>query len=187
MLNENELWLLSFYRLSEINGAQFFAQLARNIRQPEIQHNLTRHFSEEAQHAWLFSDCLRQLGHEPLKITRTYQDYISDTGLPANLMEILALTNVFERRVINHYTKQVRVQTQHPLVKETLERIKQDEYWHLKWVNQALKDMEPVYGKEMIKDTIARYKEIDDAVYEKLVTEYNQRFAHFHEISHRTQ
>jgi len=183
MLNENELWLLSFYRLSEINGAQFFAQLARNIRQPDIQHNLTRHFSEEAQHAWFFSDCLKQLGHEPLKITKTYQDYISDAGVPANLMEILAVTHVFERRVINHYAKQTRMPNQHPLVKETLERIKLDEHWHLKWVNQALKEMEPVYGKETIKDTIQRHQEIDNAIYQKLLTEYEQRFSHLNDVS----
>ena len=187
MLSENELWLLSFYRLSEINGAQFFAQLARVIRQPDIQHNLTRHFSEEAQHAWFFSDCLKQLGHEPIKIAKTYQDYISDVGVPANLMEILAVTNVFERRVISHYARQAKIETHHPLVRETLDHIKQDEYWHLKWVNQALKDMEPEYGKETIKDTIARYQEIDDAVYEKLLIEHQQRFEHLQDVSHESK
>jgi len=183
MLSENELWLLSFYRLSEINGAHFFAQLARNIRQPEIQHNLTRHFSEEAQHAWIFTDCLEQLGHNPIKIARTYQDYLADFGMPANLMEILALTNVFERRVISHYALQARIQTQHPLVRETIKSIKLDEHWHLKWVNQALRDMEPVYGRQTIQDSIARYREIDNAVYAKLLEEYQQRFSHLQSVS----
>ena len=186
MLSENELWLLSFYRLSEINGAQFFAQLARTIRQPEIQHNLTRHFSEEAQHAWLFTDCLKQLGHEPIKMTKTYQDYLSDVGVPANLMEIMAVTNVFERRVISHYTKQAKIQTRHPLVKETLEHIKLDEHWHLKWINQALKEMERQYGRETIKDTIARYQEIDNAVYEKLLIEHQQRFEHLQDVTRQS-
>lgn len=183
MLTENELWLLSFYRVSEINGAQFFAQLVRNIRQPEIQHNLTRHFSEEAQHAWIFTDCLKQLGHSPIKVAKTYQDYIADIGMPVNLMEILALTNVFERRVISHYSQQSRIQTQHSLVRETLQRIKLDEHWHLKWVNQALRKMEPVYGEQTIKDTIARYRSIDNAVYAKLLAEYQQRFTHLQAVS----
>ncbi len=182
MLTENELWLLSFYRLSEINGAQFFGKLAGSIRDPHIRHDMTRHFSEEAQHAWYFTEVINHLGYEPLQLDKTYQDqYLANIGLPANMMEVLAITQVFERRVINHYAKQSRLSTQHPLIKQTFDRIMDDEHWHLKWVNQALQNLEPKYGKDNIDNTIKRYWEIDKAIYEKLLDEHEQRFKYLNE------
>jgi rubrerythrin len=184
MLSENELWLPSFYRLSEINGAQFFARLASSLREPEIRHDMTRHFSEEAQHAWYFTDCIHQLGHEPIQLSKTYQDrYLDNIGLPANIMEVLAITQVFERRVINHYAKQSRLPAQNALVRDTFARIMDDEHWHLKWVNEALKQLEPKFGKENIEATIKRYWEVDKDIYENLITEHDQRFAFLKETT----
>jgi hypothetical protein len=40
-LNENELWLLSFYRHSEIQGALFFGKVAQTIPDGEIQCDIT--------------------------------------------------------------------------------------------------------------------------------------------------
>ena len=181
MLNENELWLLSFYRLSEINGAEFFAKLAKTIRDPQISADLTRHFSEEAQHAWYFTDLIHNLGHKPIRLNRAYQDqYLDNIGIPANIMEILAITQVFERRVINHYAKQSRLQQKNPAISQTFTRIMDDEYWHLKWVNDALTTLEPRFGKENIENTIKHYSEIDKDIYGKLTLEHEQRFAHQH-------
>ena len=47
---ENELWLLSYYRSSEINGALFFGRVARTVRGP-LQVDVTHHFADEANHA----------------------------------------------------------------------------------------------------------------------------------------
>src|SRR5262249_37702424 len=46
-VTENELWLLSYYRSSEINGALFFGRVARTIRGP-LQVDVTHHFADEA-------------------------------------------------------------------------------------------------------------------------------------------
>src|SRR5262249_54494924 len=106
MLNDNDRWILSYYRSSEISGAMFFARLARSIRQPAIQRDLTKHFADESQHAWYWSQCLEQLEAKPIRVTDAYQDqYFEAVGLPANLMEVLAITQVFERRTINHYAR----------------------------------------------------------------------------------
>lgn len=183
MLTENELWLLSFYRLSEINGAQFFGKLAGTIRDPQIRHDMTRHFSEEAQHAWYFTDCIHQLGHQPIQMRQTYQDrYLENIGLPANIMEVLAITQVFERRVINHYARQSRLPTQHVIVRDTFKRIMEDEHWHLKWVNDALTRLEPRFGRQNIESTIKRYWETDKSIYESLIDEHDQRFDYLKEI-----
>ncbi len=185
-MTENDLWILSFYRLSEINGAQFFAKLAGHLRDDAIRYDMTRHFSEEAQHAWYWTQCIEQLGAKPLQLDRTYQDqYFANIGLPANIMEILAITQVFERRVINHYAKQARMPGTHPAIKRTLARIMDDEKWHLQWVSDALKALEPEYGEETIRDTLDRYWLADKAIYQRLLSEHNERFAFLEEASDR--
>lgn len=128
-LTDNELWLLSFYRTSEISGALFFGRLAKSMSPGQVQHDMTKHFADESQHAWYWSACMAQLGAQPLALNGAYQDqYVAATGLPANLMEVLALTQVFERRVINQYARHSRVPHLHPAVKATLDTISGDRF-----------------------------------------------------------
>src|ERR1043166_5120509 len=61
-IGENELWLLSFYRTSELSGALFFGRLARALRAGPIQRDLTHHFADESQHAWYWTRCIAELG-----------------------------------------------------------------------------------------------------------------------------
>jgi hypothetical protein len=175
-LPENELWLLSFYRVSEISGALFFGRLARTIAPGPIQRDMTKHFADESQHAWLWTDCIARLGAEPLKLDRTYQDqYLVEAGLPVNPMEILALTQVFEQRVANQYGRHMAVAELRPEVRATIEHIIQDERWHIQWVGEALERFESQYGRETIRETLARYQLADQAVYKKTVGEHEQR------------
>jgi hypothetical protein len=85
MISENELWLLSFYRVSEISGALFFGRLARSMRPSSIQADMTKHFSDEAMHAWYWTDCIERLGAKPLKLDVAYQDqYLVAAGMPVD-------------------------------------------------------------------------------------------------------
>ncbi len=173
---ENELWLLSFYRVSEISGALFFGRLARTIAPGPIQRDMTKHFSDESLHAWYWTDCIERLGAKPLKLARTYQDqYLSEAGLPANPMEILALTQVFEKRVANQYGRHMAVPDLRAEVRETIERIIRDERWHIQWVGDALAALEPEYGKDAIQETLERYRAADAAVYRKTIDEHESR------------
>jgi len=174
--DENELWLLSFYRTSEISGSLFFGKLARTLRSGPIQIDMTKHFADEAQHAWYWTECIRDLGAKPLKLSDAYQDqYASTAGMPANLMEVLAITQVFERRVINQYTRHVKSLDLKPPIARTLEKIMQDELWHLSWVKQALETMEPEYGRETIEKTIERFRAADREVYANTMKEHEER------------
>jgi hypothetical protein len=176
MLTDDERWVLSFYRTSEIAGALFFGRLAKSLRASPIQHDLTKHFSDEAVHAWYWTDCLARMGAEPLRLREAYQDqYFVAAGMPANLMEVLAITQVFERRVIHQYALHSRVTGLAPAVKETLERIMVDEKWHIEWVRAALKRMEPEYGPDVIEATVRRFWEADQAVYQKTMGEHEAR------------
>jgi len=175
-LPEHELWLLSFYRTSEISGALFFGRLARSLRSSAIQVDMSKHFADEAQHAWYWTRCIHDLGAQPLKLDDAYQDqFAGAAGVPANLMEVLAITQVFERRVISQYARHRRVEGLHPLVGETLDRIMQDERWHIDWVQKALESMEPEYGRETIEATVRRFWEADREVYQRTVQEHEQR------------
>jgi bacterioferritin (cytochrome b1) len=175
-LTDNELWLLSFYRTSEISGALFFGRLAKSMSPGQVQHDMTRHFADESQHAWYWTACIEQLGAQPLVLSAAYQDqYLATAGLPANLMEVLALTQIFERRVIHQYARHSQVPNLHPAVKATLDKIMQDEKWHIDWVGKALKGMESEYGKAYIAATLARYREADQAVYQHLLHEHGER------------
>ena len=176
VVNENERWILSFYRTSEISGSLFFGRLARSMKAGPIQHDMTKHYADEAMHAWYWTDCLNKLGVEPMELGNAYQDqYLAAAGMPVNIMEILAITQVFERRVINQYAVHSRAAGVHTLVKSTIDRIVKDEKWHIKWIRDALKNMEPEYGKSTIDDTVERFLQADRAVYESTVREHEER------------
>jgi len=176
VISENDRWLLSFYRISEISGSLFFGRLAKSLKAGPIQHDMTRHYADEAMHAWYWTDCLRKLGVEPLELGGAYQDqYLAAAGMPVNIMEILAITQVFERRVINQYAVHSRADGIHELVKSTIDRIVEDEKWHIRWIRDALKGMESEYGKDTIDSTVERFLRADREVYEHTIREHEER------------
>lgn len=178
-IDENDLWLLSFYRVSEINGSLFFGQLARSIAPGPLQRDMTKHFSDEANHAWLWTRTVERLGASPVRVSAAYQDrYLAAVGLPANVMEVLAITHVFERRVMNQYSRHLATPGVRPEVAETLRAIMEDEKWHLKWVREALKGMEPEYGEDVVAKTVERYAAADADVYRALRDEHVDRLRH---------
>lgn len=178
-IDANLHWLLSYYRSSEISGALFFGQLARSLKPSAIQCDMTHHFADEAQHAYYWTQCLEQLGVEPLKLGTSYQDqYLAAAGMPTNLMEILAITQVFENRVITQYSLHSNGDNLPQPVQETLQKIMTDEQWHLQWIREALVSLEADYGRENIRDTLKRFTAADREVYQNTIDEHGQRINH---------
>jgi hypothetical protein len=176
-LADNDQWLLSYYRSSEINGALFFGRVARTIRGP-LQADVTHHFADEAAHAHYWTGCLSNLDSTPLPLGRGYQDqYLEAVGMPANLMEVMAITQVFERRVIGQYRRHLRHPGIHPAVRQTIEKIMVDERWHIHYVRDALTEMAVRYGEAEITQTLARFTAADQEVYAKTLAEYGDRVA----------
>ncbi len=177
MINENLHWLLSFYRTSEMSGALFFGQLARRLKPGQIQVDLTHHFADEAQHAWYWTNTLHELGVEPLNLSESYQDrYLKEAGLPANLMEVLAVTQVFEQRVIRQYHQHLaRSEKQPKPVIDTLRRIMIDERWHIAWVRKTLDTMREKHGGDCVDAAIDRFRAADDRIYQSLTNEHLDR------------
>lgn len=178
-ISEDERWVLSFYRTSEISGALFFGKLAKTIGPGPIQHDLTKHFTDESTHSWLWTDCLAKLNMTPLKLDMAYQDqYISAAGIPANIMEILALTLIFERRVIGQYMLHRQGVNLNPLVRQTIDTIADDEKWHIEWVTRALEGLKSEYGADHVEKTIKHYQDADREVYKKTIAEHEDRIKH---------
>lgn len=178
MLTENERWLLSFYRSSEISGALFFGRLARTMKPGPLQADMTKHFADESQHAWYWTKALHDLEVVPIRVMDAYQDkYLEAAGMPVNLMEVLAITQVFEIRVIGQYAHHKAMPNLHPVVSQTIQTIMQDEKWHIQWVGAALKQMEKEYGEETVKKTFERFQLADKQVYSTVLKEHEERVA----------
>jgi hypothetical protein len=176
-LPDNDRWLLSYYRASEINGALFFGRVARTIRGP-LQAHVTHHFADEANHAHYWTVCLSDLDSTPLPLGQGYQDrYLEAVGVPANLMEVMAITQVFERRVIGQYRRHLRHPGTHPAVRRTISKIMVDERWHVAYVRQALTELAGRYGEAEIARTLARFTAADQEVYASTLAEYGERVA----------
>jgi demethoxyubiquinone hydroxylase (CLK1/Coq7/Cat5 family) len=178
-LSADDRWLLSYYRSSEIAGAMFFGRIARIVRPGPLQADVTHHFADEANHARYWTDCLRDLGTEPLKLRGAYQDqYLEAAGVPANLLEVLAVTQVFEKRVIGQYRRHLAFPGTHPRVRHTLSQIMDDERWHLRYVREALRDQAARHGDATVDEALARFAAADDEVYAKTVREYGERISY---------
>ncbi len=177
-LNDNDRWLLSYYRVSEINGALFFGRIARTIRSGDLQSQVTHHFADEARHASLWTRCMTDLGYHPEKQRRSYQDgYFEALGIPANLMEIMAITQVFEKRVIGVYRPHLAHPNTHSRIRQTLQQIMVDERWHVKYVREALAGMSARYGEDAVAQTLSRYAKADEEVYGAMLKEHGERMA----------
>jgi hypothetical protein len=175
-IDENLHWILSFYRTSEISGALFFGELARSLRPSAIQQDMTRHFADEANHARYWTDCLEKLGAAPLRLPNAYQNqYLAAAGMPTNLMEILAITQVFEKRVVGQYSLHAKSPDVPDIVRDTIDTIMEDEKWHIQWIRDALREMEAEYGADNIKDTLKRFTLADREVYQKTAEEHQER------------
>jgi hypothetical protein len=173
-LTEHDLWIMNYYRSGEIKGALFFGRVARVVRGP-LQVDVTHHFADEAAHARYWTECLDDLGFHPSREAKGYQDqYLDVVGLPANLMEVMAITLVFEQRAIRLYSQHLR-SGPHPRIRQTIEQVMRDERWHVKYVRDALLEMGAKYGEELVSGTLARYKAADDEIYAKTLAEHGER------------
>jgi demethoxyubiquinone hydroxylase (CLK1/Coq7/Cat5 family) len=169
--------MASFYRSSEISGALFFGRVARTIRGP-LQKDVTHHFADESAHASYWTDCIDGLGLRAIPLRDAYQDrYMEAVGVPASLMEVMAITQVFEKRVISQYNQHMRRENTPDPMRATIEKIMRDERWHVRYVRDALKAMEVRYGAEEIESTLARYTAADEEIYAKAIAELDERFA----------
>jgi demethoxyubiquinone hydroxylase (CLK1/Coq7/Cat5 family) len=175
--SNDEVALLNFYRASELHGGLILGQMVRRTRDPELILNLTRHSAEEVMHAQLWTETIIAIGGRPAPVRESYQmRYAEEVGTPISMLEILALTQVFERRVYRHFTLHLRQPGLHPALSATLGRMLDEERGHLSWVKKWLDRQASVRPSE-VRDVMRRYAEADERVYAAISAEYGWRLA----------
>jgi rubrerythrin len=92
------------------------------------------------------------------------------------MLEILALTQIFERRVYRHFTEHMRRPGVHPVVAATLSRMIDEERGHLTWVKRWL-DKQSTRRPEEVREVMRRYAAVDERVYAAISAEYGWRLA----------
>lgn len=136
----------------------------------EYRHKLTAHYQEEARHAWLWGEAIRKLGHEPLRILRTYQgEYGKRYGMPGSMLEVFCLTQVFERRTVSHFTHHLSLPGVHDEVRETLRMMIDDEEGHLDWIAEELEAYSRRHGEGRVREVMGRIEAVDAEVYDRLL------------------
>ena len=175
--SNSEIAVLNFYRASELHGGLILGQMVRRTRDPELLLNLTRHSAEEVMHAQLWTETIIAIGGRPAPVRETYQTrYAELVGTALSMLEILALTQVFERRVYRHFTEHLRRPELHPEIAATLRRMLDEERGHLTWVKGWLDKQAAVRPAE-VREVMRRYAEADEAVYAAISVEYGWRRA----------
>ena len=177
-ITPRELGFLNFYRASELHGGLILGQLARRARGSALILDLTRHAAEEVVHAQLWTETIVAVGGEVRPVRDTYQArYAAVLGPPSTLLQVLALTQVFERRVYRHFTEHLRRPGTHPAVRATLRRMLDEEKGHLAWVRRWLDRQKLARGAAEGAETMRRYAAVDAAVYARLTLDLGWREA----------
>ena len=172
-----ELRRLNFYRASELHGGLLLGQLVRRVRDPQLMLDLTRHSAEEVVHAQLWTETILAVGGQPRPVRDTYQArYAMAVGFTLGLLDVLALTQVFERRVYRHFLDHARVPGTHPTVRATLLRMVEEEKSHLTWVKRWL-DQQAEKRPFAVRSAMDRFGRIDRTIYRELLIEYDFRRA----------
>jgi len=176
-VSEQELRFLNFYRASELHGGLILGQVARRTRDAVLSNDLLKHSAEEVEHARVWTETIIAVHGRVVPVRHTYQTrYAEAIGRPVGVLHVLALTQIFERRVYRHFTEHLRRPDTHPAVQRALRQMLEEEKGHLSWVKQWLDQQALVRGRE-VGDIMRRYAEVDRRVYDALTLELGWRMA----------
>ena len=169
-VSDNDVWILSYYRESELAGALVMGRLSQETEDDALRAKLTEHCAEEARHASLWSDTIIELGALPRRVSETYQTrYQARLGAPRSMLDVLALTQVFERRVVRHFTAHLSWPGTHPVIQRTLRTMIADEAGHISWVRDWLSDYAAVHGKAVVQAKLREYEAVDGEIYAEVM------------------
>jgi bacterioferritin (cytochrome b1) len=171
-ITNRELSLLNFYRVSELQGGLILGRLVEHVRDPELILRLTEHSAEEVMHAQLWTETIVAVGGSPWPTSDTFQArYAAAIGAPSTLLEVLALTQVFERGVYRHFVRHLHRPGTHHYVQATLRRMLDDERGHLSWVQEWL-NRQTGARRSAIPALMRRYGAVDAAIHGQLLLDY---------------
>jgi bacterioferritin (cytochrome b1) len=144
MATERELWLLNFYRNSELHGALLMGRLARTLTDTALLAHVTRHCSTEARHAAMLTETIAALGGSIDPRLQTVQEHYSAAGgVPASIVDLLVLSETLERRVLATYRAHLTRTDVAPPVRQCLAAIlhemdEEEDGEHAGWIDRVL-------------------------------------------------
>lgn len=166
------IWLPSYYREAELRGAALLQRLLHKTNDPELQIKLTHHLADEAQHAWLWTELICELGGMPAAIHKGYQQRLRrQVGIPSSVLDLLALTRVVEERVQQRYREHAARPGEDPRTVAVLQTIMTDEEWHLAWVKAWLTKQGKKEGRTRITALLDHYQALEANACAELMTE----------------
>ena len=178
-VTERELWILNFYRNSELHGALLMGRLARTVADADVIVHATRHCATEARHAAMLSETIASLGGriDP-RIETVQQRYSARGGVPSSLVNVLVLSEVLEQRVLATYRAHLARGDVHPEVHRTLSEIlhemeAEDHGAGDSWIERVLVK----HSAGEVEETKRRWRSVDAAVVSELEELVARRFA----------
>lgn len=176
--SDRDLWMLNFYRNSELHGALLMGRLARTLGDTALLAHATRHCATEARHAAMLSDAVAALGGRIDPRVTTVQEYYSAKGgVPATLVDLLVLSEVLEKRVLATYRAHVDRSDVHPDVRRTLSEIlddmeKEDHGEGESWIEAALEQQ----ARDRVEAAERKWRAVDAAVVAELAQMAEAKF-----------
>ncbi len=173
---EKQILIFSFYRDAELRGARLLFNLLGHIKDPDAQLKMSKHLADETRHAWLWTKRIADLGGSPVAVDDGYQRRLGlRTGVPKNIIDLLALTVVVEERAQSRYTAHAALPGVDHETLEVLKAVTEDENWHLSWIEKKMRDIAREMGDEKRADeALERYRAIDREVYATLAADEAQ-------------
>ncbi|MGH7785543.1 MAG: ferritin-like domain-containing protein [Candidatus Binatia bacterium] len=169
--------MMSYYRDAELQGAALLLRLIKLMDDADAQVKLSLHLSEETHHAWLWTNRIKEIGGEPMKVLDGYQKRIGLRTVPKTLIDLLALTVVVEERSFARYQEHAARPETDAKTLAVLKEVTKDEKWHIAWIRQKLMEMAAEDGGvERANDAIEKYRKIDAAVYAELQAKEQELF-----------
>lgn len=167
-----DVLLFSYYRDAELRGADLILRLINRTDNLDLQEKLSRHLADETNHAWLWTERIRAIGGQPVRINDGYHRHLRrKAGLPSNLLDLLALTYVVEERASKRYEEHASRPDVDPDTLKALSEMRIDEDWHLSWVGEALKELGKKEGAEKVAATLERYRRLEAEAFTEMLTD----------------
>jgi bacterioferritin (cytochrome b1) len=173
---DKQVMIFSFYRDAELRGARLLFNLLHHLKDAEAQLKMSRHLADETRHAWLWTKRIADLGAAPVMIDDGYQRRLGlRTGVPKDLIDLLALTVVVEERARSRYMHHATLPNVDAETMNVLRAVTEDESWHLSWIERQMREIAREQGTPQRADqALERYRAIDREVYATLAADEEQ-------------
>jgi bacterioferritin (cytochrome b1) len=170
--NAYDILLFNYYREAELRGADLILRLINRMDDLGLQEKLARHLADETNHAWLWTERIRALGGVPVRIDNGYHRHLRrKTGLPANLLDLVALTYVVEERSRKRYEEHAARPGVDPDTLTVLNELQADEKRHLTWVAEKLANMAESEGQEKVSAALNRYRGLEAEAFAEMLAD----------------